>query len=91
MERPAGAARALVCSLYVAADHNPDLLIYLDCEIETTRRRRNNPNFEAWIYDAERFRLRHAREHCNLYIATDHLSPAAILELALAFVSKHSF
>lgn len=70
---------------------NPDLLIYLDCEIETTRRRRNNPNFEAWIYDAERFRLRHAREHCNLYIATDHLTPAAILELALAFVSKHSF
>lgn len=70
---------------------NPDLLIYLDCSIETTRLRRRSPNFEVWIYEAERHRLRHARENCDLYISTDSLTPAEILDLALEFVSKHPF
>jgi len=70
---------------------NPDLLIYLDCSIETTRRRRNDRHFETWILEAERHRLRHAREHCDLYLATDDLTPAEVLERALVIVSKHSF
>ncbi len=70
---------------------NPDLLICLDCALETTRLRRRDPNFPDWIYDNERHRLRHAREHCDLYIATDELTPREILNVALEFVSKHSF
>jgi deoxyadenosine/deoxycytidine kinase len=67
---------------------DPDLLIYLDCSIETTRARRNDRNFEAWILEEERRRLRHAREHCHLYIPTDDLSPDEILARALEFVSQ---
>jgi deoxyadenosine/deoxycytidine kinase len=70
---------------------NPDLLIYLDCELETTRLRRRDPNFPDWIYANERHRLRHAREHCDLYIATDEMTPEQVFDLALGFVSKHSF
>jgi hypothetical protein len=70
---------------------NPDILIYLDCALETTRLRRHDPNFPDWIHANERHRLRHAREHCDLYIVTDELTPEQILELALGFVSKHSF
>ncbi len=67
---------------------NPDLLIYLDCSIDTTRLRRNDRNFESWILDEERRRLAHAREHCDLYIATDDLTPEEILARALAFVTR---
>ncbi len=67
---------------------NPDLLIYLDCSIDTTRARRNDRNFEAWILEEERRRLRHAREHCDLYIATDHLTPEEILAQAVAFLRQ---
>jgi hypothetical protein len=76
---------------------NPDLLIYLDCALETTRARRRDPNFPDWIYANERHRLRHAREHCDLYIATDALTREEILARALAFVARsesasgHSF
>jgi hypothetical protein len=57
----------------------PDVLIYLDCSLATTRARRNSPEFPEWLYDAERHRLRHAREHCNIYIDTDPLTPEVIL------------
>jgi deoxyadenosine/deoxycytidine kinase len=67
---------------------NPDLLIYLDCSIDTTRARRHDRNFEAWILERERLRLQHAREHCDLYIATDHLTPSEILAQALAFLKQ---
>lgn len=67
---------------------NPDLLIYLDCSIETTRARRHDREFEAWILEEERRRLQHAREHCHLYIPTDSLTPDEILALAVAFVAE---
>lgn len=69
---------------------NPDLLIYLDCSIDTTRARRHDRNFEAWILEDERRRLQHAREHCDLYMATDELTPDEILEQALAFLGQLS-
>ena len=69
---------------------NPDLLICLDCSIDTTRARRNDRTFEAWILEEERRRLEHAREHCDLYIDTDGLSPDEILAQALALVTRWS-
>lgn len=68
----------------------PDLLIYLDCSIETTRMRRNDRDFEEWILEEERRRLQHARRHCDLYIATDDLTPEQVLARAVAFVGRDS-
>ncbi len=70
---------------------NPDILIFLDCAIETTRMRRGDRHFESWLLDEERHRLRHARAHCDLYIATDELSPDEILVRSLALVHSHAF
>ncbi len=64
----------------------PDLLIFLDCSIETTRMRRSDRHFESWLLDEERHRLRHAREHCDLYVATDDLTPDEILVQSLALL-----
>lgn len=69
----------------------PDLLIFLDCSIETTRTRRSDRHFETWLLDEERHRLRHAREHCDLYIATDDLTPDEILARSLALVNRDAF
>ncbi len=69
---------------------NPDLLIYLDCTIETTRARRHDRNFERWILDEERRRLEHAREHCHLYLSTDRLTPDEILSRAVAFLRSNA-
>ena len=65
---------------------NPDILIFLDCALETTRLRRQNPDFPDWLHTAERDRLRHARGHADLYILTDALTPAEILARALALL-----
>lgn len=62
---------------------NPDVLIYLDAQLETARRRRHDPEFPAWILDEERHRLRHARQHCDIYVPTDELTPAEVLERVL--------
>lgn len=62
---------------------NPDILIYLDAGLETMRLRRRDPEFPAWILDEERYRLRHARQHCDIYLQTDGLTPIEVLEQIL--------
>jgi hypothetical protein len=57
----------------------PDLLIYLDAQLETIRKRRQDPEFPAWLFEQELQRLAHAREHCDLYVSTDETTPLAIL------------
>ena len=69
---------------------NPDILIFLDCALETTRGRRQNPDFPDWLYAAERERLRHARAHADLTILTDALTPAEVLAQAIAFLEARS-
>jgi thymidylate kinase len=64
----------------------PDLLIYLDANLEVIRQRRRDPEMPDWFIEAERHRLRHALEHCDLYVKTDTLTPDQVLERALDFL-----
>jgi len=64
----------------------PDLLICLDASLEIVRQRRRDPEMPAWLIEAERHRLRHALEHCDLYVQTDTLTPDQVLERALDFL-----
>lgn len=66
----------------------PDILIYLDCSTETTRRRRHAPDFPAWILHSERERLRHARMHCDIYLNTDALRPDEVASIVLARLAE---
>jgi deoxyadenosine/deoxycytidine kinase len=60
----------------------PDVLIYLDASYEVcTKRKKLN-----WLpkeYAEQLRRLEHAREHCQIYINTDDLTPAEVLERVL--------
>jgi deoxyadenosine/deoxycytidine kinase len=61
-----------------------DVLIYLDISLETLRRRREAPNWPSDLYEEQRRRLQTAREHCDVYLNTDPLSPGDVLAQVLA-------
>jgi len=65
----------------------PDLLIYLSVSQEVAGRRRAAEADAAW-WDRLEQRLQHARQHADLHIDTDRLSPEEILEKALSFLEE---
>lgn len=66
---------------------NPDLLIYLNSSFEVSTQRRKL-NWNEADYKEQLHRLDHAHQHADLIIETDPLSPAEILERALAFIKS---
>ena len=63
----------------------PGILIYLDVGMETIRRRRRVTWGVSYLQVLQH-RLRDARQHCDLYIQTDNLSPDEILHKILRFL-----
>ncbi len=64
---------------------NPDILIFLDVsyELSTHRRRLNWTEAE---YAEQHHRLRDARQHADLYIDTNPLTPEQVLKRVLTFL-----
>ena len=63
----------------------PDLLIYLDVTVDYARQRRQITwGAERLAEQAER--LAHARQHADLYISTDGLSPEDIQSQVFSFI-----
>jgi len=65
----------------------PDLLVYLDVSWTVTGRRRPTDASADWWAELAR-RLRHARQHADLYINTDALTPQEVLEKTLVFLAE---
>lgn len=64
---------------------NPDVLIYLDVSGAVAKRRRSSDASTEWWAELSQ-RLRHARQHADLYLHTDHLSPQDVLKRTLDFL-----
>jgi shikimate kinase len=64
----------------------PDVLIYLDASEEVTYRRGERHYVRGFV-EEERRRLAHARAHSDLYLMTDDLSEAEVLERAVTFLA----
>ena len=60
-----------------------ELLVFLDVSFEVAQRRRWMDWKPADLEEQQR-RLRHAREHCDLYLQTDALSTEQVLERVLS-------
>jgi dienelactone hydrolase len=73
---------------YLWQRSEPDVLVYLDASIHTIRQRRRAKWRQAML-DEERHRLAHAREHCDLYIPTDGLSPHDVASRVITFLNNH--
>ena len=67
----------------------PDILIFLDVSYPASLSRRSL-NWSIKEYETQQFRLRHARQHANLYIHTDSLSIPEVLNTALSFLTEES-
>lgn len=65
---------------------HPDILIFLDVSYPVTIVRRKLDWTPADL-GVQLHRLRHAREHADLYIQTDLLSPDELLSQVLAFLT----
>jgi deoxyadenosine/deoxycytidine kinase len=67
----------------------PDVLIYLDVTLEEAHRRgRCGSGWDQAYLDEEHGRLRHARAHCNFYLATDGLSVAEVRNRVVDFLQQ---
>lgn len=64
---------------------HPDLLIFLDASYSTTIRRRNL-NWSEEEYQEQHRRLAHARQNADLYILTDALTSAQVIQIVLEFI-----
>lgn len=67
---------------------NPDLLIFLDVDYETTTERGL-----TWLpadYAEQQQRLAHARQHANLVVKTDKDSPQQVLARVLKFLDQQA-
>ncbi|MGB7117179.1 MAG: hypothetical protein WBD56_13635 [Anaerolineales bacterium] len=66
---------------------HPDILIYLAVSYSYTMKRRNL-NWSISEYNTQVDRLRHAREHADIHISTDSLSPQDVLDQVLKFLDS---
>ena len=65
----------------------PDILVFLDASWPVTCQRRNLHWTEA-EWQEQQFRLRHAREHADLFLNTDALSIEEVLETVVGFMRR---
>jgi hypothetical protein len=68
---------------------NPDILVFLDVSYPVSLIRRNI-NWTLEEYLEQQRRLLNAREHANLYLLTDNLSPLDVMTAVLTYVSSYS-
>ncbi len=58
---------------------SPDVVVFLDVELEEIRKRRGNPHWPEWIYQLQQKRLANARQRANIVIDTSELDLAAVV------------
>lgn len=66
---------------------NPDILVYLDVSYPVSTMRRNL-DWTLAEFEEQLRRLKDAREHADIFIDTDQLSPQAILDIVLTEINK---
>ena len=64
---------------------NPDFLVYLHVSYPLTIERRRM-DWTVKEYEEQLFRLRHARQHADLTIDTDPLTPQEVFDRVMNFV-----
>ena len=68
----------------------PDVLIYLDVGLlEARHRGRTGFGWNQAYLDQQKARLRHAREHCDLYLPTDGMSEDDIAARVASWLEEH--
>ena len=61
---------------------NPDVLVFIDVSWRLALKRRPCDAGAEWWYELAR-RLRHAREHADIYVCTDGVTPDDVAEMVV--------
>lgn len=70
--------------------HPADVLVFLDAGADTVAQRRHTAEpVRPWLAE-QRQRLAHARQHCDLYLPTDDLTPEEVLAVVLEHLEHHT-
>ncbi len=64
---------------------NPDILVFLDVSYPVAQER-HKLSWTIGEYKKQTHRLRHARQHADIYLDTDKLIPEEILKKVLSFI-----
>ena len=83
--RPVSQEHSSIPDLWQQFDR-PAVLIFLDVDLESQRRRRPDVTWTDEALHLERQRLAHARDHADLKINTSALSPERVLGLVVAYL-----
>ena len=94
-----GLAESGFQAMHIAQEHSyvpemwrrigkPKILIYLDVSYQVSMNRRPLDMGEK-EFSEQVERLTHAREHADLYLNTDALSPANVLEMVMKFLGRN--
>jgi len=67
--------------------HHPDIVIFLDVDVEQIRIRRDNPHWPAWIYALQAERLVSARVRADLVVDTTVNDLEAVKRQVTGFLS----
>lgn len=67
----------------------PELLVYLNASFPVSTARAKL-DWQEKDYDEQLHRLAHAREHANLLIETDKLTPEEVLQKVLDFLMRNN-
>lgn len=67
----------------------PDVLVYLNASFPVSTARRKL-NWQKKNHDEQIHRLHHAREHANLFIDTDDLTPESVLQKVLDYLKERN-
>lgn len=66
----------------------PQVLIYLDARFETMNLRQKRMDWTQALLDEQHARLDSARRACDLYLPTDELAIAEVLETVIDFLQR---
>ena len=81
--KPIAQEHSYVADMWQRLTH-PEILIFLDASYPVTIARRNLNWTEAEYLEQHR-RLAHAKQHANLYIFTDRLTPAQVVQQIILY------
>ncbi|OQY26272.1 MAG: hypothetical protein B6I38_11635 [Anaerolineaceae bacterium 4572_5.1] len=66
----------------------PDVLIYLDVSFEESKQRQNISESPKSLYKNQIERLRHAREHADLFLNTTNLTPGEVFQQVQEYINQ---
>lgn len=70
---------------------NPDVVVFLNVNLEDLRVRRRKPDWPEWLYEEQARRLRDAKAHADIQIDTSALDPDGVEQELLTWLAERGY